>query len=313
MNTRTLFELMRDYLEHARALQMSPRTLRSCAFRLRAFLRWLQRTFQVHTPDQVQPRHFELWQRHLHTWRTTKGYPLKPGSINRRIGNVRGFFKYLVSRGYVQQRLVETCCYVREPKLLPVSVLTHAQVKKILRRIDTSTCTGQRDRTMLELLYSTGMRVGELLGLDVDAFDTGTGTLRVMGKGRKERVVPIGKTAVRYLESYLVGMRSYLAREANEQALFLDRHGHRMPYHIFLGNVHRYADPLGLEFSITPHTFRRSCTTELIRGGANMYHVKELLGHESLDTLKHYARLTILDLKKTHQKCHPREKDDRSQ
>jgi site-specific recombinase XerD len=90
--------------------------------------------------------------------------------------------------------------------------------------------------------------------------------------------------------------------------LFVDDHGQPMPYHTFRRLVHRHAAGLDPKLRVTPHTFRRSCTTELIRGGANLYHVKELLGHESLDTLKHYTRLTILDLKKTHARCHPRER-----
>jgi site-specific recombinase XerD len=93
--------------------------------------------------------------------------------------------------------------------------------------------------------------------------------------------------------------------------LFLNRKGKRLPYFTFLQHVHSIADKLGFEITVTPHTFRRSCTTELVRGGANLYHVKELLGHETLETLKHYARLNITDLKKTHERCHPRERDEK--
>lgn len=309
MNPITLFELMQGYLEYGRSLQMSARTLDRYADRLRAFFRWLECTFEVCRADQLLPRHIEAWLRHLHAHRTAKGLPLKPGTINRQIESARGFFKYLASHGCLSPRMVDACQYVKQPQLLPSSVLTHAQVKKLLRRIDTTCPEGQRDRAMFELMYSTGVRVGELLGANVDSVDFRAATLRVLGKGRKERVVPVGRTALRYLESYLVGVRPSFTKDPNEPAMFMEGHGQRLRYHVFLRNLHRYADPLGHEFSVTPHTFRRSCTTELIRGGANMYHVKELLGHESLDTLKHYARLTILDLKKTHEKCHPREKD----
>lgn len=309
MKAITLFELMQGYLEYGRSLQMSARTLSSYAQRLRAFFRWLEHTFQVCHADQLLPRYIEAWLKSLHAHRTQKGFPLKPGTINRNIESARMFFKYLASRGALSPRLVEACRYVKQPQLLPASVLTHAQVKKFLRRIDTTRPEGQRDRAMFELMYSSGVRVGELLGANVESADLRAATLRVLGKGRKERVVPVGRTALRYLESYLVAVRPEFTRDPSQTALFLESDGQRLRYHVFLRNLHRYADPLGHEFSVTPHTFRRSCTTELIRGGANMYHVKELLGHESLDTLKHYARLTILDLKKTHEKCHPREKD----
>ena len=130
-----------------------------------------------------------------------------------------------------------------------------------------------------------------------------------MGKGRKERIVPVGKTALRYLESYVKAVRPFLVRGKTDNALFLTAEGERLPYRRLLKIVHKYTDNMDLNVTVTPHTFRRSCTTELIRGNANIYHVKELLGHESLDTLKHYAKLNITDLKKTHARCHPREKD----
>jgi len=133
-------------------------------------------------------------------------------------------------------------------------------------------------------------------------------TMMVTGKGDKQRVVPIGRTALRHLETYLAAIRPYLLCDRTQTALFLNHKGARLKYKAFLKCVHIHSRRMGYT-DVTPHTFRRSCTTELIRGGANMYHVKELLGHESLDTLKHYTKLTINDLKKTHEKCHPRERD----
>jgi site-specific recombinase XerD len=112
---------------------------------------------------------------------------------------------------------------------------------------------------------------------------------------------------LRLLKSYLKAVRPFLLSQADEPALFLNHAGQRMPYHTFRRIVHRSAEAAGLEINVTPHTFGRSCTTELVRGGANLYHVKELLGHENLETLKHYTKLTIEDLKATHARCHPRE------
>ena len=201
--------------------------------------------------------------------------------------------------------------YIKEPQLLPTSVLNHGQMRELLSSIQTSDPEAYRNRAMLELLYSAGLRAGELLGLNVGDVDLASGTAIVLGKGNKQRVVPVGRTARRVLESYLRGVRPFLMREPGEQALFLTRAGQRMPYHAFWRMVHHYIAKAELPGQVSPHTFRRSCTTELIRGGANIYHVKELLGHESLDTLKHYAKLNIQDLKETHRKCHPRERDER--
>lgn len=107
-----------------------------------------------------------------------------------------------------------------------------------------------------------------------------------------------------------VAVRPYLSRDPGERALFLDHNGRRLKNHVIARRLTRYADRARLDVNVTPHTFRRSCTTELIRSGANLYHVKELLGHESLDTVRHYAKLTIADLKETHAKCHPREREN---
>jgi integrase/recombinase XerC len=175
--------------------------------------------------------------------------------------------------------------------------------------VATDTAEGYRNRALLELLYSSGIRAAELLGLDLADLDFAGRTAMVMGKGRKQRVVPFGSTAARFLETYIKAIRPHFLSDASQSALFLDNAGRRLPYHSLRRIVHACSEGSGLDINVTPHTLRRSCTTELLRSGANMYHVKELLGHESLDTLKHYARLTITDLKRTHQRCHPRERD----
>ena len=138
--------------------------------------------------------------------------------------------------------------------------------------------------------------------------DFGSATAKVLGKGRKERIVPVGRTALQCLEGYIRAVRP-LAAGTDEKAIFLNGDGKRFPYYTFLRLLHATARRAGLAANVTPHTMRRSCATELLRGGANMYQVKELLGHESLETLKPYIKLTILDLKKEHARCHPREKD----
>ena len=146
---------------------------------------------------------------------------------------------------------------------------------------------------------------------DLDRLDLANGTAKVTGKGSKDRVVPIGKTALGFLENYIKAVRPFLVKDPENKALFLDKFGKRLPYHTLRRLVHAFAEKRGVPVNVTPHTFRRSCATELLRAGAGMYHVKDLLGHESLETLRYYAKLTIRDLKKEHQRCHPRERDAR--
>lgn len=305
---QTLTDLLEAFLLHGRSRNMSPVTLRARRYNIEAFNRWAF-DHDVYSIERFSRTLLQQWTRSLSGRRTTRGLPLKPRSINKQIESLRSFITWLVRQGYVQSHLLDGLEYIKEPQLLPTSVLTHAQMKKLLRQVPGSSSEAYRDRALLELLYSTGARISETLGLDLGDIDLQNRTALLMGKGRKQRVVPIGETALRYLASYLRAVRPYLLRDTDQQAVFLDAQGKRLPYHAFRRLVHRYAVAVGLDVNVTAHTFRRSCTTELLRSGANMYHVKELLGHENLDTLKHYAKLTITDLKATHQKCHPREQD----
>ena len=306
---KTLSDHAAEYYDRLGSLQYSPTTLYTLRFNVRALLRWLEQTFYVRAPDQLRDKHLDAWLKHLAGQTTPQGRPLKPRALNKRIEGARGFLKYLAQRGLLSGKLLDMLVYVKEPRLLPTGVLNHGQMKKMLARIDTTTAAGHRNRAMLELLYSSGVRVSELIGINIDDLNLDHGTVLVRGKGNKERIVPIGKTALRYLESYLVAVRPFLVRDPKERALFLDHH-HKRPSRRFLGRIlPRYAQAAAIDVPVTPHTFRRSCATELIRGGANIYHVKELLGHETLETLKHYAKLTINDLRKTHERFHPRERD----
>ena len=308
---KTITDLLQESLTHMLARNYSRAYIKKRERTIRNFAAWLERSFQVQTVDRLRRQHLHAWQTSLLDHRTWRGRPFAPSAINQLIIQVQGFLHYLAREGYAPKALADALECVKEPQLLPTSVLTHAQVKKLLSRIGTQDTEGYRDRAMMELLYTSGVRVRELLDLDVGDVDWKNATAIVTGKGRKQRVVPIGRTALRCLESYWLAVRPFLLQERTERALFLDRQGKRMNYQNFLRRVHVYAQRAGLEQDVTPHTFRRSCATELIRSGANMYHVKELLGHEDLDTLKHYAKLTIQDLKKTHEKCHPRERDER--
>jgi len=307
----TLHELLVAFLAHEYDRNYSRCTLRNHHYTLTAFLDWLETQKQVVTADLLRKAHLDAWLHHLNAHRTRDGLPLKAQSVNIHIIAVRTFLEHLASRGFVPTGLPEALQCVKAPKLLPQGALTHAQARKLLVQVRTHTPEGYRNRTMIELLYSSGLRAAELLGLDVGDVDFTHATATVTGKGNKQRLVPIGRTALRCLESYLKAVRPFLLRDPGERAVFLDRKGQRLRYNAFSMVVRACAVRAGVDaVHVTAHTFRRSCATELLRGGANMYHVKDLLGHATLNTLQHYARLTIDDLKKTHEKCHPRERDE---
>jgi integrase/recombinase XerD len=307
----TLLQHHEEYLERNRSLNFSACTIRQSRYCGKVFLRWLEACHQITAPERLRARHLHAWQKHLSARTTARGALLKARSVNKHVETLKGFLKYLGDAGLAPKALAETLQYVKEPLFLPGSVLSHEQMRKLLGLVSTDTPDGYRLRTMLEVLYSSGIRVAELLGMNMADVDFKNATARVTGKGRKERVVPVGKTALQYLQNYIRAVRSAAVKDGQEQAVFVDSLGRRFPYYTFRRAVKACARKAGLSIEVTPHTFRRSCTTELLRGGANMYHVKELLGHESLETLKHYAKLTITDLKATHEKCHPREREER--
>lgn len=297
------------YLDGQRTLGRSPVHLRVVGFQLRAFARWLDAAQPGAAVEDLQVGEVERWVRSLTTRASLRGGHLKPSSINKSIVVVRTFLQWLKRDGKVSSALAVAAVCVKEPRLLPQSVLTHQQMRTLLLRTKTDSSEGMRDRAMWELLYSSGVRVAELLGLNVGDLDLAASTALVTGKGDKQRIVPFGQTAARYVESYVRGIRPLLLMDTEERALWLTRNGRRVSYAACRRRLAEHAASLNLPCVVTPHTFRRSCTTELIRSGANLWHVKELLGHENLDTLHHYVRLTIIDLKKTHARCHPRERD----
>lgn len=307
---KTLPDLINEHVDHLKSLRYSASTQYRAKWCLRHFTVWLKASYGLEAVERLLPEHLRKWHQHITARRTMDGHPLAAKTINNYIEHIRCWLKRLAKGGYLNQSLLDWVPYVRKSKLLPGSVLTHSQMRKLLVGIPTNTQYGYRDRAMLEVLYSSGIRAGELLGLNLEDVDFKNRAMKVRGKGDKERIVPIGRTAARYLDSYIIAVRPFLVRDRAERALFLNQHGYRLLYCRFHTAVRGYMQKDGMDIHVTPHTFRRSCATELIRNGANMYHVKELLGHESLDTLKHYAKLTINDLKKTHEKCHPRERDE---
>jgi integrase/recombinase XerD len=318
---KTLSANVTELLTRYRSLQSSPHTLTRLRSALRLFLDYLSEYHRVTTADALTIENIHAFQAHLSQRLTRrKGMPLRPATINTIIKAARVFLDLLYEYAYTHRSLARHLAYIREPQLLPKSVLNHVQVRQLIRKIDTGTPVGIRDRAAIELLYSSGIRVGELEGLDLTDLDLEHGVARVIGKGRKERFVPIGKTALKWLTSYIRGVRPYLTRgnetsaclraDPHRQAVFLTDHGAPMPQHVMRQRVHEYAAGLDVEAPVTPHTFRRSCTSEMIKSNANLYHVKQLLGHKSFETLNHYAKLDIADLQKTHARCHPRERDD---
>lgn len=307
---KTLYDILDELIEYRGGLNMSSRTQENDLSIIGLFLRWLAENHHVKTADKLFPRHLQAYHKHLTKLTNHKGMPIKPNTVNKHSASVRVLLNFMYKRSYISRPLSEHLPNIKTPKLLSKSVLNHAQIKKLLRSVDTTTKEGYRDRAVLELLYTSGIRRNELTTLTLENVDLGAGVMKVMGKGRKERMVPIGQTALKWLTSYIRGVRPFQKGNDKYREVFLTYRGLPLRNARLTVIVRQYGQKAGLDTHVTTHTFRRSCATEMIRGNANIYHVKELLGHEDMNTMKHYARLTITDLKKTHAKCHPREKDD---
>lgn len=306
---KTLRERLDDYIRNAESRNQSPVHLRCFRYSVLRTLRWFEEAHGVVRSEQLTPQHLDAWFRNVTTRRTRKGVPLKISSVFKQVQTDRVFVLWLEKIGAAPVGLHEFLPLVKLPQLLPVSVLDHRKMTRLLDGLEKLTPDDHRRRAMMEVLYSSGVRVAELLGMNTDSVDLEHGVIRVFGKGSKERIVPIGMTARRLVESYLKGVRPLVLREPGQTALWLNRFGERMPYHTFRREIKGAVAEAGLKDAVTAHTFRRSCATELIRAGANLWHVKDLLGHENVETLNHYVRLTAVDLKATHKKCHPRERE----
>jgi len=307
---KKLRDILQELLEYRKDLKTSEFTIENLRSNISLFLKYIEENLEITTVDQLKRKDLKIYQKYLSECTSSRGYPLKATSINSRIKGIRAFLEYLSKNDYIPKRLTEHISYVKVNSFLPSSVLTHKEIRKLVHQIDTTSTLGIRNRTIIELLYSTGIRIGELCSLRLTYIDFDLGIMKVFGKGSKERMVPVGKTALKWLQNYIRGVRPFQINIEKSDAVFLSSIGKPISQRSIREAIHTYATKAKIQINVTPHTFRRSCTTEMLKSNANIYHVKELLGHETLDTLQHYAKLTITDLKKTHAKCHPREKEE---
>ncbi len=250
------------------------------------------------------------YQTHLYEVINAKGEPNSVFHQNNNLKAIKSFFRFLHENNYLVSDPAREVSYAREPKRLPRSILSGIEAKKILRTPNTKTVLGYRDRTIIEVFYSTGIRRKELINLELSDVDYHEGFVRVnSGKGNKDRVVPIGKIACRYLENYIKSVRPMLVKDPTDNHLFLTMNGTRISENTVWELVKRHSKRAKLKKNVSPHTFRHTCATLMLRNKANIRHIQELLGHASLESTQVYASVSITDLKEVHSKCHPREKD----
>ncbi len=234
-----------------------------------------------------------------------KNKKYNPFTIARRLSSLKSFYKFLeLEKGLNTNAFL----YLESPKLplrLP-KVLSLEEVERLLATPDISTPLGFRDRTMLELLYATGLRVSELVGLKLENINLELGLLKVLGKGSKERLVPIGDYALNFLKTYLEEIRPGFLNSYSKDYVFLNRRGKPLSRQRFWQIIKGYAKKCGLEDRVTPHVIRHSFATHLLQGGADLRTLQMMLGHSSLATTQIYTHLDYKKLKEIYDKFHPR-------
>ncbi len=232
---------------------------------------------------------------------TLKEKNLKSRTVGRHLSTLRSFFKFLIREGYLKNNPIASLSSPKQEKPLPL-FLTEEEVTKLIEAVKLNNERDFRDRAVIETFYSTGIRVSELVGLNIEDVDFIGGVVKVLGKGKKERIAPIGEIA-------LSAIRAYLERRKKQQeaeALFLNKSGKRITDRGVRNIIDKYIRIASIKQGVSPHTLRHSFATHLLNRGADLRSVQELLGHVNLSTTQIYTHLTTEKLKSVYDKAHPR-------
>ncbi len=229
-----------------------------------------------------------------------------PATVARKVAAVKSFFDFLVAEGIIKSDPTENLSSPKVGKSLP-KPLSVAEVELLLAApAKLSTPEAKRDVAMIELLYASGMRVSELISLDMGDVNLEAGFVRCLGKGSKERIIPVYQEASRFVKEYIVEARTQLLRDEDEQALFLNRRGERLTRQGLWLILKNYAKAAGIKKPVTPHTLRHSFATHVLNGGADLRAVQELLGHANISSTQIYTHLTSEHVRQAYEKAHPR-------
>ena len=232
-------------------------------------------------------------------------------TVARKLATLRSFYKYLIRSGHIDSNPLASIRTPKQEKKLP-RFLEYEEVKQLLETPPLDTWLGARDRAILEVLYSTGIRVSELVALNMDDIDFLGEVLHVRGKGKKERIAPISSSALQTIQHYMEfrNKRSQNNENFDTRVLFVNKHGRRLSTRSVRRKMDKYLKMAGLDPNISPHTLRHSFATHMLNNGADLRSVQELLGHQSLSTTQVYTHLTTSKLKEVYDQAHPREQHE---
>jgi tyrosine recombinase XerC/tyrosine recombinase XerD len=294
-----LQESLQDYLNYLSVERgLAKNTLESYGRDLHQYLEYLQEKKNLSLANTTQA--------------TVIGYLLQlqargkaTATLSRSLAAIKSYYHYMARENRIERDPTVNLDAPKQEKKLP-RVLTVAEVERLLEQPDIKNPVGIRDRAMLEVLYATGLRVSELVSLKVEDINLETGYIKCFGKGSKERIVPLGSVAIKFLKLYLEHARKFLASRMMENTLFLNHHGKGLTRQGFWKIIKKYADNLDIITDITPHTLRHSFATHLLENGADLRSVQEMLGHADIATTQIYTHLTKGKIKDVYERTHPR-------
>jgi site-specific recombinase XerD len=288
---------LREYDRDLKARGSAERTRRAYASDLGQFVAWAgERGLE---PGRVRHRDVRRYGAGL------SAAGAAPATVSRKLAAIRGLFDFLVRSGRLEQNPADLVSSPKKASKLP-KVLTREQVEALLDRIPAGTPLELRDRAMLDLAYSCGLRCEEIVNLDLGALDFDSEQLRVLGKGSKERILPVGEPAQRAVERYLARGRHQLAPDRREPALFVSKSGRRLSPSDVSRRLTVWIREAALAAGVSPHSLRHSFATHLLEGGADLRSIQELLGHSSISTTQIYTRVDAARLREQYAGTHPR-------
>ncbi len=297
--TSDVLEKFLDYL--SLELGLSHNTVDSYKNDLKHYLRYLE-AHLIFDPSQVEGKHVYQYVFSLHN----SGFGVT--TISRNLSALRKFHKFLLIEEISDSDPSEIVDFPKPWRKLPV-VLHQHEIEELLNKPPANDALTIRDKALLEFMYATGVRVSEAAGVRRNDLVSGSGLVRILGKGNKERIVPVGEVALKWVRQYLEDSRPKLANSNSEEVLFLNHRGGKLSRMGIWKIIRKYVDLANIKKKVTPHTLRHSFATHLLEGGADLRAVQEMLGHTRISTTQVYTHLDREYLKEVHRSCHPRERN----
>lgn len=305
-----MYRLMYEYLERAARMRMKRGTIREYEVFLGTFFRFIERDYPDITDITDITREIVLsYEKYLVTKRDSRGKILSRHRRSRYLAGLRAFFDYLQKDEKIYRNPASNIAFPKLRKQIIRDVLTVEEIDALLKTCRGNSTKSLRDRAILELLYSSGIRADELCNIEVDDIDLDERVLFVRkGKLGNQRMIPFGDSARYWTLRYMESARPLIA--GNSTLLFVTMKGSRFQPVTLCRIVKEYADKAGIEKNVTTHTMRHTCATHMLKGHADIRYVQKQLGHRSISTTEKYLKIEITDLKEVHERCHPREQED---